>query len=488
MSWVLDDEVLAVLAAIVIVSSVVAGVQVLYAGRVVEPFSELAILGPEGKIGNYPKEVVAGSPFTIVVYVGNHEGRTVYYEVLVKLGNKSSVVNETTPLTAEPIEELRTVLSHNSSATFPINLTLREPGTHLRLVFELWTFDEATREFKYRGIWNQLWLNVTGQPSASKSTGPVKLSRELESKLADAYLAIRRAEGAGGDVSEMVGLLNRALGHALSGDETGAEALASQVMAMEPEVSRLGMEASRMRLYTGIGTLVAVVVAGIGCFLLLRRRLWVWWARLHASWEVVWIGGDAKLSGLEGAIRDRVTSRRGARVGDVVSSALDLGHEARDVARALYGLSRKRLLRLVDPSPPKRFSDYLLSRYNLGFAIASLLVASCLASVYLSGLAPALAALRIVLGSIFVLFLPGYSLVEALYPKEEDLSPLERLALSIGLSLALVPLIGLLLNYTPWGIRLDPVVASLSTLTLALLLASAYRKFGVLKLKVAARS
>jgi len=227
LSWVLDDEVLAVLAAIVIVSSVVAGVQVLYAGRVVEPFSELAILGPEGKIGNYPKEVVAGSPFTIVVYVGNHEGRTVYYEVLVKLGNKSSVVNETTPLTAEPIAELRTVLSHNSSATFPINLTLREPGTHLRLVFELWTFDEAAREFKYRGIWNQLWLNVTGQPSASKSTGPVKLSRELESKLADAYLAIRRAEGAGGDVSEMVGLLNRALGRALSGDEAGAEALAS---------------------------------------------------------------------------------------------------------------------------------------------------------------------------------------------------------------------------------------------------------------------
>jgi uncharacterized membrane protein len=483
---VLDDEVLAVLAAIVIVSSVVAGVQVLYAGRVVEPFSELAILGPEGKIGNYPKEVVAGSPFTIVVYVGNHEGRTVYYEVLVKLGNKSSVVNETVPLTAELIAELRTVLSHNSSVTFPINLTLREPGTRLRLVFELWAFDEAAQEFKYRGIWNQLWLNVTGQPSASKSTGPVKLSRELESKLADAYLAIRRAEGAGSDVSGMVGFLNRALGRALSGDEASAEALASQVMAMEPEVSRLGMEVSRMRFYTGIGTLVAVVVTGVGCFLLLRRRVWIWWARLHADWEVAWVGGDAELSGLEEAIRDRVVSRRGMRVKDVASP--ELGYEVHEVAKALYRLSRRGLLRLVDPSPPKRFSDYLLSRYNLGFAIASLLVALCLASVYLSGLAPALAALRIVLGSIFVLFLPGYSLVEALYPKEEDLSSLERLALSIGLSLALVPLVGLLLNYSPWGIRLDPVVASLSTLTLALLLASAYRKFGVLKLKVATRS
>jgi uncharacterized membrane protein len=484
LSWVLDDEVLAVLTAIVLVSSIVAGVQVLYAGRVVEPFSELAILGPEGKISNYPKEVVAGSPFTLVVYVGDHEGRAVYYKVLVKLGDGSSIVNEITPLMAEPIAELRAVLSHNFSTTLPINLTICEPGTRLKLVFELWTFDEATREFRYRGIWNQLWLNVTGQPSTLESTSPVKLSRELESKLADAYLSIRRAEEAGGGVSEMVGLLNQALRHALSGDEASAEALANRVIAMEPEVSRLGMEVSKMRLYTGIGILVAVVVAGVGCFLLLRRRVWIWWARLHASWEVTWVGSDAKLSGLEEAIRDRLASKRGMHVRDVVSP--ELGHEVYEIAKALYKLSRKRLLRLVDPSSPKRFSDYLLSRYNLGFAVAVLLVSLCLVSIYLSWLSPVFAALRMALGSIFVLFLPGYSLVEALYPKEEDLSPLERLALSIGLSLALVPLVGLLLNYSPWGIRLDPVVASLSTLTLALLLASAYRKFGVLKLKVAA--
>lgn len=55
MSWVLNEEVLAVLAAIVLVAAVLAGVQVLNAGRVVEPFSELGLLGPEGKIGSYPK-------------------------------------------------------------------------------------------------------------------------------------------------------------------------------------------------------------------------------------------------------------------------------------------------------------------------------------------------------------------------------------------------------------------------------------------------
>ncbi|HPC28222.1 MAG TPA: DUF1616 domain-containing protein, partial [Candidatus Methanomethylicus sp.] len=55
-------------------------------------------------------------------------------------------------------------------------------------------------------------------------------------------------------------------------------------------------------------------------------------------------------------------------------------------------------------------------------------------------------------------------------------------ALSIGLSLALVPLTGLVLNYTPWGIRLDPIVVSLSLLTVGLALGAAVRKLGYLRL------
>ena len=65
--------------------------------------------------------------------------------------------------------------------------------------------------------------------------------------------------------------------------------------------------------------------------------------------------------------------------------------------------------------------------------------------------------IRIILGLLFVLFLPGYSLIAALFPKKKDLDTIERLALSFGLSIAITPLIGLLLNYTPFGIRLTPI-------------------------------
>jgi uncharacterized membrane protein len=82
-----------------------------------------------------------------------------------------------------------------------------------------------------------------------------------------------------------------------------------------------------------------------------------------------------------------------------------------------------------------------------------------------------------ILGSILVLFIPGYVALEALFPKGRELDGVERFAFSVGLSLALVPLVVLLLNYTPWGIRLAPIVGSLTTLTIGLALVALGRRF-----------
>jgi uncharacterized membrane protein len=50
------------------------------------------------KVGDYLKEVVAGSLFRLYLYLGNHEGKSVYYRILIKLGNETSTISETTPL------------------------------------------------------------------------------------------------------------------------------------------------------------------------------------------------------------------------------------------------------------------------------------------------------------------------------------------------------------------------------------------------------
>jgi len=71
--------------------------------------------------------------------------------------------------------------------------------------------------------------------------------------------------------------------------------------------------------------------------------------------------------------------------------------------------------------------------------------------------------LRIILGLPFLLFFPGYTLMAALFIKKEGIGGIERVALSFGLSLTVVPLIGLILNYAPWGIRLEPILYSVAS-------------------------
>lgn len=69
--------------------------------------------------------------------------------------------------------------------------------------------------------------------------------------------------------------------------------------------------------------------------------------------------------------------------------------------------------------------------------------------------------LRIILGLPFILFIPGYTLLAALFPRKTDLGRIERVALSFGLSIAVAVLMGLILNYT-WGLGLYPIVISLA--------------------------
>jgi uncharacterized membrane protein len=84
--------------------------------------------------------------------------------------------------------------------------------------------------------------------------------------------------------------------------------------------------------------------------------------------------------------------------------------------------------------------------------------------------------IRTLLGIPLVLFIPGYVLIAALFPRMDDLDGIERIALSFGLSIAVVPLLGLGLNFTPWGIRFGPILATLVLFSLFLLIIASFRR------------
>jgi len=94
--------------------------------------------------------------------------------------------------------------------------------------------------------------------------------------------------------------------------------------------------------------------------------------------------------------------------------------------------------------------------YDLLLCVALAIILIALIAFFPDSLA------RQVVGLIFVLFLPGYAATAALFPENDQIDGIERTALSFGLSIAIVPLIGLALNFSPWGIRLDPILASVS--------------------------
>jgi uncharacterized membrane protein len=104
--------------------------------------------------------------------------------------------------------------------------------------------------------------------------------------------------------------------------------------------------------------------------------------------------------------------------------------------------------------------------------------------------------LRILLGLPFVLFVPGYALIAALFPEAptksfdkgdsdegtrqdvhvDGIDGIERVALSFGTSIAVVPLLGLILNFTPFGIRLAPIMVFTSAITLVLTILAIERR------------
>jgi len=128
-------------------------------------------------------------------------------------------------------------------------------------------------------------------------------------------------------------------------------------------------------------------------------------------------------------------------------------------------------------SIPQRFNTYLFSSNAAWFWIIIALSISTTISVFtIHENATPYVYIRYILGSIFVLLLPGYSMIKTLFPTRE-INNTERTILSIGMSLALVPLVGLLLNYTPWGIRLTPVTLSLLSLTTILTVTGLQREY-----------
>lgn len=133
-------------------------------------------------------------------------------------------------------------------------------------------------------------------------------------------------------------------------------------------------------------------------------------------------------------------------------------------------------------STPLSLAGYLRTREASWFWINLILATVVTSLVILTPENFLLVYARYILGFIMVLWLPGYSFTKALFPKSnrnKNLDLTERVALSIGCSIALVVVVGLILNFTPWSLHLTPIVSSLFALTTILSSAGMVREYWI---------
>ncbi len=130
-----------------------------------DTFTEFYILGPKGKAADYPTEFMAGTPQTVIIGIGNHEGRDITYTVqtFAVQGRFDDVTNQTVISSATLLDRFSVTVPHNQTAEQPYTFRIMDPNTN-RIEFIL--FKEAPPEVhgsdlidaSYRDL--HLWLRV----------------------------------------------------------------------------------------------------------------------------------------------------------------------------------------------------------------------------------------------------------------------------------------------------------------------------------------
>ncbi len=156
-TFIFNEEVVAVALSIVIILIVFLTAQSIVSGYT-QPFSAIGLLGPTGKLGNYPSTVVVGQPISLYIYVYNHMGVPTWFVVRVFVTNNT--VAQPPPLNQTPIMVFQRVLLNNESWVEPLTLSINSTGTY-RIIGELWMYSPSNLTLVYTGNYVQLWVNVT---------------------------------------------------------------------------------------------------------------------------------------------------------------------------------------------------------------------------------------------------------------------------------------------------------------------------------------
>ncbi|MGH9992541.1 MAG: DUF1616 domain-containing protein [Nitrososphaera sp.] len=169
------------------------------------------------------------------------------------------------------------------------------------------------------------------------------------------------------------------------------------------------------------------------------------------------------------------------RVSDIVVNLQRLDKEigVDEIHSAVRRLEVTGSINLSEEKPAVSFlSDLTHVGTNARFWVAVAASAAILIAIYVLPQGEPWVATRWIAGAIFLFVIPGYTLTNLFIPRNR-LSIIERVAISVGLSLATVVLIGIILSYSPAGVRIEPIVISIALFNVVIALLAAGKDYSM---------
>ena len=183
---------------------------------------------------------------------------------------------------------------------------------------------------------------------------------------------------------------------------------------------------------------------------------------------------------LQQRILNSVATHKRFRVKDLVVELQHTYSESlsiEEIQNAVKKLESEKKIMLLEPGTKGHFFDYILRSYN-GLSLWLTTAATCLimALVFLLPNIEPWSYMRMIIGAVFVLFIPGNALVQLLFA-HRNMEQTEQMVLSVGLSIALISIIGLMLKYILLALTVESAVISIGILSITLSAVANYSHF-----------
>lgn len=152
-----DEEVLAVIAAIIVVFLVFLSFYPAIQRYAIEPYAAIAFLGPNGTIIQQSINAYPGEPINVSVYVYNGMGKPIWFVINIYITNTSFIKP---PLNVTPTLILQRIVLNNETWVQDIPISLNGTGSY-RLFATLWMYNPNNLKLEYLNTYVYVAINVT---------------------------------------------------------------------------------------------------------------------------------------------------------------------------------------------------------------------------------------------------------------------------------------------------------------------------------------